>query len=65
VNIPPEWFVEPLMKLAVACAEHTMTKKPVLHVVVARDFGLLLGVAPGEVMEIATPAGYIEVYSEK
>lgn len=64
-DIPPRWFVEPMMSLAVACVEHTMVKRPITRIQVAPDFGLQLGIAPGTSMDVHTPAGYVEVYCER
>jgi hypothetical protein len=64
MNIPPDWFVEPLNKLATACYQQSPKKATIVEIVVGSDFGLILGIAPGETMKIATPVGYVEVRSD-
>ena len=63
VTIPPAWwFVEALNHLAVVVAQNSLTKRP-FSVRVVQDFGLSLGIAPGQWVDIATAAGVIRIDS--
>ncbi len=62
--MPPSWFVEALSKLASAVYMNTARKRPVAAVEVDGEFGLSLGLAPGESMQVHTAAGYVTVRSQ-
>jgi hypothetical protein len=64
-EMPPAWFVEPLMALAVAIVENTATGAGQFSVSVSSELGLRLGIAPGEKMQVHTAAGYVTVASER
>jgi len=62
-DIPPDWFIESLLKLQERCYMHTIVKRPFALLVTA-EFGLRIGLAPGESMQVAGPSGYITITSE-
>jgi hypothetical protein len=62
--MPPDWFVEPLMALAVSVVKNTGLRSPSMRLVVDAELGLRLGIAPGETMAIHTVAGYVNVESK-
>jgi hypothetical protein len=64
LEVPPAWFVEPLMDLAMSIAENT-AQRPTFSVRVASELGLCLGLAPGEEMKVHTATGYVTVVSER
>jgi hypothetical protein len=65
-ELPPSWFVQPLLLLAASVHENTGLRAPgLLALDVSADLGLRLGLAPGESMQIAAGGRYLTVRSRK
>jgi hypothetical protein len=62
-EIPPGWFVDALCTFAIAVMNNTArTKSFELHV--SSELGLVIGIAPGEHMQVHTAVGYVTVVSD-
>jgi TctA family transporter len=63
--MPPGWFVAALSKFVSSVYQHTGVRKTVTRVSLDSEFGIRLGILPGTSVDIATAAGYVEVYCER
>lgn len=61
---PGRSIVEHLSELACAIANHT-GRHGVTRLSLTTEVGLILGIAPGASLDIATAAGSVEVYCER
>jgi hypothetical protein len=63
--VPPSWFVEPILRLALSSYENALVKRGIVSITIRGLLAERVGLAPGEKMLLATPDGDIEILATK
>lgn len=61
VQLDPK-IEEAIINLTVVLLQQTM-RQGIIEIVVDRDLGYRFGITPGQLMQLATPGGYITIRS--